>query len=150
MPASFEEGGELAIEQGDAETEKFGEVTSVQPPGVRDLIQEQVFNFGIAYHTINHCACSVDEFIIRSVIQDHRFLYCDCQRHIEIESLSDLKTYAGNHIVSKPAGSYPQFIDTGREIGDYEDTDVVRDGLSPYASRLLRHRHLSSGDQRAV
>jgi peptidoglycan/xylan/chitin deacetylase (PgdA/CDA1 family) len=44
---NFEEGGELAIEQGDAETEKFGEVASVQPPGVRDLIQEQVFNFGM-------------------------------------------------------------------------------------------------------
>jgi peptidoglycan/xylan/chitin deacetylase (PgdA/CDA1 family) len=44
---NFEEGGELAIEQGDAETEKFGEVTSVQSPGVRDLIQEQVFNFGM-------------------------------------------------------------------------------------------------------
>ena len=44
---NFEEGGELAIEQGDAETEKFGEVTSVQAPGVRDLIQEQVFNFGM-------------------------------------------------------------------------------------------------------
>lgn len=44
---NFEEGGELAIEQGDTETEKFGEVASVQPPGVRDLIQEQVFNFGM-------------------------------------------------------------------------------------------------------
>jgi peptidoglycan/xylan/chitin deacetylase (PgdA/CDA1 family) len=44
---NFEEGGELAIEQGDTETEKFGEVTSVQPPGVRDLIQEQVFDFGM-------------------------------------------------------------------------------------------------------
>src|SRR6476661_3775035 len=44
---NFEEGGDLAIEEGDTETEKCGEVTSVQPPGVRDLIQEQVFNFGM-------------------------------------------------------------------------------------------------------
>jgi peptidoglycan/xylan/chitin deacetylase (PgdA/CDA1 family) len=44
---NFEEGAELAVEQGDAETEKFGEVASVQPPGVRDLIQEQTFNFGM-------------------------------------------------------------------------------------------------------
>jgi peptidoglycan/xylan/chitin deacetylase (PgdA/CDA1 family) len=44
---NFEEGGELAIEQGDPETEKFGEVASVQAPGVRDLIQEQVFDFGM-------------------------------------------------------------------------------------------------------
>ena len=44
---NFEEGAELAVEQGDNETEKFGEVMSVQPPGVRDLVQEQVFNFGM-------------------------------------------------------------------------------------------------------
>jgi peptidoglycan/xylan/chitin deacetylase (PgdA/CDA1 family) len=44
---NFEEGGELAIEAGDGETERFGEVASVQPPGVRDLVQEQVFSFGM-------------------------------------------------------------------------------------------------------
>jgi peptidoglycan/xylan/chitin deacetylase (PgdA/CDA1 family) len=44
---NFEEGAELAVEQADTETEKFGEVVSVQPSGVRDLVQEQVFNFGM-------------------------------------------------------------------------------------------------------
>lgn len=44
---NFEEGAELSVEQGDAETEKLGEVMSVQPPGVRDLVQEQVFDFGM-------------------------------------------------------------------------------------------------------
>jgi peptidoglycan/xylan/chitin deacetylase (PgdA/CDA1 family) len=44
---NFEEGAELAVEQGDCETEKLGEVMSVQPPGTRDLVQEQVFDFGM-------------------------------------------------------------------------------------------------------
>lgn len=44
---NFEEGAELAVEQADTETEQFGEVLSVQPPGVRDLAQEQVFSFGM-------------------------------------------------------------------------------------------------------
>jgi peptidoglycan/xylan/chitin deacetylase (PgdA/CDA1 family) len=44
---NFEEGAELSVEQGDGETEKLGEVVSVQPAGVRDLVQEQVFNFGM-------------------------------------------------------------------------------------------------------
>ncbi|WP_341911053.1 polysaccharide deacetylase family protein [Ferrovibrio terrae] len=47
LTVNFEEGGELSIEQGDAETEQFGEVLSVQPPGVRDLVQEQVFDYGM-------------------------------------------------------------------------------------------------------
>jgi len=44
---NFEEGAELAIEQGDSETERFGEVSSVQPQGMRDLVQEQVFDYGM-------------------------------------------------------------------------------------------------------
>lgn len=44
---NFEEGAELSVEQGDGETERFGEVTSVQPPGSRDLVQEQVFDYGM-------------------------------------------------------------------------------------------------------
>jgi len=44
---NFEEGAELAVEDGDPETEKLGEVVSVQPSGARDLVQEQVFNFGM-------------------------------------------------------------------------------------------------------
>jgi peptidoglycan/xylan/chitin deacetylase (PgdA/CDA1 family) len=47
LVVNFEEGGELSIEQGDAETEQFGEVSSVQPAGVRDLVQEQVFDYGM-------------------------------------------------------------------------------------------------------
>lgn len=44
---NFEEGAELAVEQGDRETESFGEVTSTAPPGVRDFVQEQVFDYGM-------------------------------------------------------------------------------------------------------
>ena len=44
---NFEEGAELAVEQGDAATERFGEVVSVQPEGTRDLVQEQVFDYGM-------------------------------------------------------------------------------------------------------
>lgn len=47
LVVNFEEGAELSIEQGDAETERFGEVQSVQPAGVRDLVQEQVFDYGM-------------------------------------------------------------------------------------------------------
>jgi len=47
LVVNFEEGAELAIEQGDAETERYGEVASTLPPGVRDLVQEQVFDYGM-------------------------------------------------------------------------------------------------------
>jgi peptidoglycan/xylan/chitin deacetylase (PgdA/CDA1 family) len=44
---NFEEGAELAVEQGDAETERYGEVQPTLPPGMRDLVQEQVFDYGM-------------------------------------------------------------------------------------------------------
>jgi peptidoglycan/xylan/chitin deacetylase (PgdA/CDA1 family) len=47
LSLNFEEGAELSFEQGDDETEQFGEVPSVQRPGVRDLVQEQTFDYGI-------------------------------------------------------------------------------------------------------
>jgi len=47
LVVNFEEGAELAVEQGDAGNEEFGEVRSVQPSGVRDLVQEQVFDYGM-------------------------------------------------------------------------------------------------------
>ena len=47
LVVNFEEGAELAIEQGDTETERFGEVASTSPPGTRDLVQEQVFDYGM-------------------------------------------------------------------------------------------------------
>jgi len=47
LSLNFEEGAELSMEQGDGETERFGEVPSVQPPGVRDLVQEQTFDYGM-------------------------------------------------------------------------------------------------------
>ena len=47
LVVNFEEGAELSVEQGDAETEPYGEVQSTQAPGVRDLVQEQVFNYGM-------------------------------------------------------------------------------------------------------
>ncbi|MET4391739.1 peptidoglycan/xylan/chitin deacetylase (PgdA/CDA1 family) [Bradyrhizobium sp. F1.4.3] len=47
LVVNFEEGAELAVEQGDAETERYGEVASTLPPAVRDLVQEQVFDYGM-------------------------------------------------------------------------------------------------------
>ncbi|MDR3474123.1 MAG: polysaccharide deacetylase family protein [Devosia sp.] len=47
LSLNFEEGAELSIEEGDGETEQFGEVPSVQAPGVRDLVQEQTFDYGM-------------------------------------------------------------------------------------------------------
>jgi peptidoglycan/xylan/chitin deacetylase (PgdA/CDA1 family) len=47
LVVNFEEGAELAVEQGDAETERYGEVVSTLSPGVRDLAQEQVFDYGM-------------------------------------------------------------------------------------------------------
>ena len=47
LTLNFEEGAELSVEQGDGETERFGEAPSVQAPGVRDLVQEQVFDYGM-------------------------------------------------------------------------------------------------------
>lgn len=44
---NFEEGAELSVEQGDGSTEIFGEVQSSQRNGVRDLVQEQVFGYGM-------------------------------------------------------------------------------------------------------
>jgi len=47
LSLNFEEGAEMAIEQGDTETERFGEAPSVQRPGVRDLVQEQTFDYAM-------------------------------------------------------------------------------------------------------
>lgn len=47
LVVNFEEGAELSVEQGDERTEPFGEVQSSHPPGIRDLVQEQVFNYGM-------------------------------------------------------------------------------------------------------
>ena len=44
---NFEEGAELAVEQGDADTERYGEVQPTLPSGMRDLVQEQVFDYGM-------------------------------------------------------------------------------------------------------
>jgi peptidoglycan/xylan/chitin deacetylase (PgdA/CDA1 family) len=47
LVVNFEEGAELSVEQGDERTEPFGEVQSSHPAGLRDLVQEQVFNYGM-------------------------------------------------------------------------------------------------------
>ena len=44
---NFEEGAEMALEAGDAENERIGEVISVVPPGRRDFGQEQIFSYGM-------------------------------------------------------------------------------------------------------
>lgn len=43
---NFEEGAELQVGDGDAMSERIGEVTSVVPEGHRDLGQEQIFAYG--------------------------------------------------------------------------------------------------------
>lgn len=44
---NFEEGAELQVGDGDAVSERMGEVTSVIAPGVRDQGQEQIFAYGM-------------------------------------------------------------------------------------------------------
>ncbi|MBJ6926965.1 allantoinase, partial [Vibrio cholerae] len=47
LVVNFEEGAEFAVEQGDTETERVGEVVSTSPPGTRDHVQEQEFAYGM-------------------------------------------------------------------------------------------------------
>jgi len=44
---NYEEGAEFSIEQGDPTTERFGEVQSIVPDGVRDISMEQMFSYGM-------------------------------------------------------------------------------------------------------
>jgi peptidoglycan/xylan/chitin deacetylase (PgdA/CDA1 family) len=44
---NFEEGAELSVGDGDARNESFGEVSSIVPPGERDLPLEEVFAYGM-------------------------------------------------------------------------------------------------------
>ncbi len=44
---NFEEGAESSLEAGDATAERIGEVTTIIPPGVRDIGQEQQFAYGM-------------------------------------------------------------------------------------------------------
>ncbi|MGK0172643.1 MAG: peptidoglycan/xylan/chitin deacetylase (PgdA/CDA1 family) [Gammaproteobacteria bacterium] len=44
---NYEEGAEFSIEQGDPATERFGEVQSIVPDGVRDISMEQMFSYGM-------------------------------------------------------------------------------------------------------
>ncbi|MGE0241782.1 MAG: polysaccharide deacetylase family protein [Parvibaculaceae bacterium] len=43
---NYEEGAEFTVENGDPANERFGEVTSVVPPGRRDLGMEELFAYG--------------------------------------------------------------------------------------------------------
>jgi len=47
IAVNFEEGAENALELGDPAAERIGEVTTVIPPGVRDIGQEQLFAYGM-------------------------------------------------------------------------------------------------------
>lgn len=44
---NYEEGAEFTVENGDPANERFGEVTSVVPPGKRDLGMEELFAYGM-------------------------------------------------------------------------------------------------------
>ena len=44
---NFEEGGEFSVEQGDPRNEPTSEVPRPSTPGQRDLVQEQVFDYGM-------------------------------------------------------------------------------------------------------
>lgn len=46
LVVNYEEGAEMAVEAGDAENERIGEVISIVPPGRRDFGQEQIFSYG--------------------------------------------------------------------------------------------------------
>jgi peptidoglycan/xylan/chitin deacetylase (PgdA/CDA1 family) len=47
LVVNYEEGAEFSIEQGDRATERFGEVQSIVPDGVRDISMEQMFSYGM-------------------------------------------------------------------------------------------------------
>ena len=47
LVVNYEEGAEFSIEQGDPVTERFGEVQSIVPDGVRDRSMEQMFDYGM-------------------------------------------------------------------------------------------------------
>lgn len=47
LAVNYEEGAEQAIEAGDPENERIGEVISVVPPGRRDIGMEQIFAYGL-------------------------------------------------------------------------------------------------------
>ena len=47
LAVNYEEGAELAVEAGDAENERIGEVLSVVPSGRRDIGMEQIFAYGL-------------------------------------------------------------------------------------------------------
>jgi peptidoglycan/xylan/chitin deacetylase (PgdA/CDA1 family) len=47
IAVNFEEGAESQVGDGDAHSERIGEVVSVVEPGVRDLGQEQIFAYGM-------------------------------------------------------------------------------------------------------
>lgn len=47
LALNFEEGGELSVEQGDPFNEPTSEVPRPSTPGLRDLVQEQVFDYGM-------------------------------------------------------------------------------------------------------
>ncbi len=75
LVVNFEEGAELAIENGDAETEPFGEVQSVQPPGVRDFVQEQIFDYGMR--------AGLWRFLDAFAVHDIRTTFMMCGRSVE-------------------------------------------------------------------
>ena len=47
LALNFEEGGEFSVEQGDPRNEPTSEVPRPSTPGLRDLVQEQVFDYGM-------------------------------------------------------------------------------------------------------
>jgi peptidoglycan/xylan/chitin deacetylase (PgdA/CDA1 family) len=47
LVVNYEEGAEMAVEAGDAENERIGEVISIVPPCRRDIGQEQIFGYGL-------------------------------------------------------------------------------------------------------
>lgn len=47
LAVNYEEGAEQALEAGDPENERIGEVISVVPPGRRDIGMEQIFAYGL-------------------------------------------------------------------------------------------------------
>lgn len=89
LVVNFEEGAELAVEQGDAETERYGEVASTLPPGVRDLVQEQVFDYGMR--------AGLWRFLDAFAAADIRSTFMMCGRAVErVPDLARVVTEAGH------------------------------------------------------
>ncbi|WP_128923715.1 polysaccharide deacetylase family protein [Bradyrhizobium guangxiense] len=129
LVVNFEEGAELAIEQGDAETERYGEVASTSPPGVRDLVQEQVFDYGMR--------AGLWRFLDAFAEADVRSTFMMCGRAVErVPGLARTVVEAGHEPAVHgwrwlPHALYGDAETERREIEKTRDVIARATGLTP-------------------